>query len=105
MAERRVSSRLMRPTPSRFWSEIKTRRGFGASWSAVSLVGWEGDVLGRHGGIDRDPRQILRPQRRALVRHAQALGQEKFQLVAEALAPGSGPSTRAETRAGRTPLR
>src|SRR6516164_7912341 len=43
--------------------------------------------LGLHGGIDRDPRQILRPQRPALVRHPQALGQEKFQLAAEALAP------------------
>src|SRR5262249_16395004 len=50
-------------------------------------IGWEGDVLGLHGGIDRDPRQILRPQRPALVRHPQALGQEKFQLAAEALAP------------------
>ena len=50
-------------------------------------IGWEGDVLGLHGGIDRDPRHILRPQRPALVRHPQALGQEKFQLAAEALAP------------------
>src|SRR5262249_9539386 len=50
-------------------------------------IGWEGDVLGLHGGIDRDPRQIPRPQRPALVRHPQALGQEKFQLAAEALAP------------------
>src|SRR6516164_2026534 len=50
-------------------------------------IGWKGDVLGLHGGIDRDPRQILRPQRSALVRHPQALGQEKFQLAAEALAP------------------
>src|SRR5262249_25415887 len=50
-------------------------------------IGWEGDVLGLHGGIDRDPRQILRPQRPALVRHPQAFGQEKFQLAAEALAP------------------
>ena len=93
-------------------------------------IGWEGDVLGLHSGIDRlapmaqvralvrklvleellsgevlevwvidpafahafvgqsvnmrDPRQILRPQRPALVRHPQALGQEKFQLAAEA---------------------
>src|SRR2546429_7180614 len=68
-------------------------------------IGWEGDVLGLHGGIDRDPRQILRPQRPVLVRHPQALGQEKFQLVAEgACANGSGPSARAETRVGRTPL-
>src|SRR6516165_683881 len=51
------------------------------------------------------PRQILRPQRPALVRHPQALGQEKFQLAAEALAPMTGPSARAETRAGRIPLR
>src|SRR5262249_44875942 len=50
-------------------------------------IGWEGDVLGLHGGIDRDPRQIPRPQRPTLVRHPQALGQEKFQLAAEALAP------------------
>src|SRR5947208_7379094 len=50
-------------------------------------IGWEGDVLGLHGGIDRDLRQILRPQRPALVRHPQALGQENFQLAAEALAP------------------
>src|SRR5262249_23602227 len=31
--------------------------------------------------------KILRPQRPALVRHPQALGQEKFQLAVEALAP------------------
>src|SRR4051794_3565222 len=37
--------------------------------------------------FDRDLRQILRPQRPALVRHPQALGQENFQLAAEALAP------------------
>src|SRR5215470_10863988 len=37
MAERRVSSRLMRPKTPRFWPEMKTRRGFGAS-AAVSLV-------------------------------------------------------------------
>src|SRR6266516_343575 len=49
--------------------------------------GGEGDVLGLHGGIDRHPRQILRPQQPALVRHPQALGEEKCQLVAEALAP------------------
>src|SRR5258708_36432562 len=59
-------------------------------------IGWEGDVLGLHGGIDRDPRQILRPQRPALVRHPQALGQEKFQLAADSLAPSSQV---------RTPLR
>src|SRR2546430_1648318 len=50
-------------------------------------IGREGNVLGLHGGIDRDPRQILCPERPALVRHPQALGQQKFQLVTEALAP------------------
>src|SRR5262249_17376850 len=48
---------------------------------------WEGVALGLAGGIDRGPRQIPRPQRPTLVRHPQALGQEKFQLAAEALAP------------------
>src|SRR5437588_8494550 len=43
--------------------------------------------LARNCLTDRDPRQILRPQRPALVRHPQALGQEKLQLAAEALAP------------------
>src|SRR6266566_2593526 len=47
----------------------------------------QGNVLGLHGGIDRDPRQILCPERPTLVRHPQALGQQKFQLVTEALAP------------------
>ena len=50
-------------------------------------VGREGDVLGLHGRIDCDPRQILGAERSALMRHAQALGQEKFQLGAQALAP------------------
>src|SRR5207245_10788907 len=50
-------------------------------------VGWEGEVLWLHGATDRDPRQVLRPQRPPLVRHPQAVGQEKFQLAAEALAP------------------
>ena len=66
-------------------------------------IGWEGDVLGLHGGIDRDP---LRPQRPALARHPLALGQEKFQLAAEALAPmAQVRAARAETRAARTFLR
>src|SRR5215467_4690095 len=37
MAERRVSSRLMRPKTPRFWPEMKTRRGFGASWPRYPL--------------------------------------------------------------------
>ena len=50
-------------------------------------VGREGDGLGLHGGVDRDPRQVLRAQRAALVRHPQALGQQQLQLVAQPLAP------------------
>src|SRR5215510_4619769 len=38
MAERRVSSRLMRPKTPRFWPEMKTRRGFWGIVAAVSLV-------------------------------------------------------------------
>src|SRR5262245_15915294 len=37
MAERRLSSRLMRPKTPRFWPEMKTRRGFGASWPRYPL--------------------------------------------------------------------
>jgi hypothetical protein len=33
-------------------------------------VGWEGDVLGLHRGVDRDPRQIPGPQRAAENRFA-----------------------------------
>ena len=40
-----------------------------------------------HRGVDRDPGQIPGPQRTALVRHPQALGQQQLQLVAEPLAP------------------
>jgi hypothetical protein len=50
-------------------------------------VGREGDGLGLHRGIDRDPLQVLGPQRAALVRHPQALGQQQFQLVAKPIAP------------------
>ena len=38
-------------------------------------VGRESDRLGLHRGIDRNPGQILRAQRAARMRHAQALGQ------------------------------
>ena len=37
-------------------------------------IGREGDRLGLHGGVDRDPRQVLRPQCAARVCHPQALG-------------------------------
>jgi hypothetical protein len=37
--------------------------------------------------------------------HAHALGQEKFQLVAEPPASGSGPNAHGETHAGKTPPR
>jgi hypothetical protein len=50
-------------------------------------VGREGDVLGLHRGVDRDPRQIPGAQRSAVVRHPQALGQQQVQLVAQALPP------------------
>ena len=50
-------------------------------------VGREGDGLGLHRGVDRDPRQVAGPQRAARVRHPQALGQQQLQLVAEPLAP------------------
>ena len=50
-------------------------------------IGREGDVLGLHGSIDRDSRQVLRSQRAALVRHPLVLGQQRFQFVAEALPP------------------
>src|SRR5262249_53976894 len=94
-----------------FWVGVKPRPPGGAAWGGRQPfpppppppprptglrpsrrgqklpLGLVGGGLRRHGGIDRDPRQILRPQRPALVRHPQALGQEKFQLAAEALAP------------------
>lgn len=50
-------------------------------------IGREGDGLRLHGGIDRDPLEVLAAQRAGLVRHPQALGQEQLQLVAEPLAP------------------
>ena len=50
-------------------------------------VGREGDVLGLHRGVDRDPRQVAGAQRAGAVRHPQALGQQQIQLVAEPLPP------------------
>jgi hypothetical protein len=50
-------------------------------------IGRERDVLGLHGGVDRNPLEITTSQCAGHVCHAQALGQEKFQLVAEPLAP------------------
>src|SRR3974390_563300 len=50
-------------------------------------VGRKSDGLGLHGGVDRDAGQVLSPQRAALMRYPQALGQQKLQLVAEPLAP------------------
>ena len=50
-------------------------------------IGREADVLGLHRGVDRDPLKVTGPQRTALVRHPQALGQQQLQLVAEPLAP------------------
>ena len=50
-------------------------------------VGREGDVLGLHRGVDRDPRHVLGPQRAACVGHPQALGQQQIELAAQALPP------------------
>ena len=50
-------------------------------------VGREGDGLGLHRGVNRDPLQVLGPQRAAVMGHPQALGQQQFQLVAKPIAP------------------
>ncbi len=50
-------------------------------------VGREGDVLGLHRGVDRDPCQVLGAQRTVCVGYPQALGQQQVQLVAETLPP------------------
>src|ERR1700747_1885921 len=50
-------------------------------------IGREGDRLGLDGGVHRHPLEIAHPQRTGLVRHPYALCQQKFQLVAEPLAP------------------
>ena len=50
-------------------------------------VGRKRDGLGLHGGVDRDPLEVLRAQRAGLVRDPQALGQQKLELLAEALPP------------------
>ena len=50
-------------------------------------VGREGNSLGLYGCVDRHPRQILRAQRAARMRHPQALGQQQLQLIAQPLAP------------------
>src|SRR5262245_54642318 len=50
-------------------------------------VGRESDGLGLHGGVDRDPLEVLRAQCVGLMRHPQALGQQKLKLGAEPLTP------------------
>ena len=50
-------------------------------------VGREGNSLGLYGCVDRHPRQILRAQRAARMRHPQALGQQQLQFVAQPPAP------------------
>ena len=50
-------------------------------------VGREGDGLGLHRGVHRDPFEIACAQRAGLVRDPQALGQQQLQLVAQALPP------------------
>ena len=69
-------------------------------------VGREGDGLGLHRGVDRDPRQIARAQRATLMGDPQALGQRAAPACRRAAsANGSGRSARAGSRAGRTPRR
>ncbi len=50
-------------------------------------IGRKGNGLGLHRGVHRDPLEIVGPQRADRVGNAQALSQQKFQLVAEPLAP------------------
>src|SRR5215475_15041958 len=50
-------------------------------------VGREGDGLGLHRGVDRDPLEVVGPQRAGLMRNSLALGQQKLELVAKALPP------------------
>ena len=50
-------------------------------------VGRETDRLGLHGGVDRDPCQVLAAQGADLMRDPQALGQQQLQLGAEPAAP------------------
>jgi hypothetical protein len=50
-------------------------------------VGREGDRLRLDGGVHSDALEVLRAQRARVMRHAQALGQKQFELVAEPLAP------------------
>ena len=47
----------------------------------------EGDRLGLHGGVHRDPLEVAGAQRAGLMRHPQALGQQKLELAAEPLPP------------------
>ena len=50
-------------------------------------VGREGDVLGLHRGVDRDPRQVLGTQGFCLMGNPQALGEQQLQLGAEPFPP------------------
>jgi hypothetical protein len=50
-------------------------------------VGREGDGLGLHRGVDRDPLEVSGPQRTAFMGNPQALSQQDVQLVAQPLAP------------------
>jgi hypothetical protein len=50
-------------------------------------VGREGDVLGLHRCVDRDPLKVLAPQCPARVGHPQALRQQQLPFVAEQLPP------------------
>jgi hypothetical protein len=50
-------------------------------------IGWEGDRLRLHCGVDRDPLEVVAAQGTGAVRYPQALGQQQLQLVAKPLAP------------------
>ena len=50
-------------------------------------VGREGDGLGLHRGIHRDPLEVVDAQRAGLMGHPQALRQQQLQLVAQPLPP------------------
>ena len=50
-------------------------------------VGREGDRLGLHDRVHRDPLEVLHAQRAGRMRDPQALGEQELQLAAEPLAP------------------
>ena len=80
MAERRRSSRLMTPKTPRFWPEMKTRRGFCASWPRYSLVDigpldrTAGECLGAVNDVPQGVAVVRVVGYRPGVQHEQATG-------------------------------